>query len=89
MPPILFDDAFAYTDPNRIRSLHRMLDLATVRGLQVIILTCTPSVTLQQKSSVKNHDRIRGLATFDVCILCNFVSLTRPNRSPKKRLIFK
>jgi DNA repair exonuclease SbcCD ATPase subunit len=41
--PILFDDAFAYTDPERIQSLQRMLDLAAVRGLQVIILTCTPN----------------------------------------------
>lgn len=40
--PILFDDAFAYTDPDRIRRLQRMLDLAASRGLQVIILTCTP-----------------------------------------------
>ena len=41
--PILFDDAFAYSDPDRIQSLQRMLDLAAVRGLQVIILTCTPN----------------------------------------------
>ena len=41
--PILFDDAFAYTDPARVQSLQRMLDLAAVRGLQVIVLTCTPA----------------------------------------------
>jgi DNA repair exonuclease SbcCD ATPase subunit len=41
--PILFDDAFAYTDPERIQSLQRMLDLAAVRGLQIIVLTCTPN----------------------------------------------
>ncbi|MES2475284.1 MAG: AAA family ATPase [Verrucomicrobiota bacterium] len=40
--PILFDDAFAYTDPDRVLRLQRMLDLAAVRGLQVIVLTCTP-----------------------------------------------
>ncbi|MCW1886062.1 AAA family ATPase [Luteolibacter flavescens] len=40
--PVLFDDAFAYTDPARIQSLQRMLDLAALRGLQVIVLTCTP-----------------------------------------------
>ncbi len=40
--PILFDDAFAYTDPERTQSLQRMLDLAATRGLQVIVLTCTP-----------------------------------------------
>jgi uncharacterized protein YhaN len=41
--PILFDDAFAYTDPTRIQSLQRMLDLAATRGLQIIVLTCTPN----------------------------------------------
>ncbi|MCP5534426.1 MAG: SMC family ATPase [Akkermansiaceae bacterium] len=40
--PVIFDDAFAYSDPERIQSLQRMLDLAAVRGLQVIVLTCTP-----------------------------------------------
>jgi DNA repair exonuclease SbcCD ATPase subunit len=40
--PILFDDAFAYTDPERVQSLQRMLDLAAFRGLQIIVLTCTP-----------------------------------------------
>jgi len=41
--PILFDDAFAYTAPQRVQSLQRMLDLAATRGLQVIVLTCTPN----------------------------------------------
>ncbi len=41
--PILFDDAFAYTDPTRVQSLQRMLNLAALRGLQVIVLTCTPA----------------------------------------------
>ena len=41
--PILFDDAFAYTDPTRTQSLQRMLDLAATRGLQIIVLTCTPA----------------------------------------------
>jgi recombinational DNA repair ATPase RecF len=41
--PVVFDDAFAYADPDRIESLQRMLDLAAVRGLQVIVLTCTPA----------------------------------------------
>ncbi len=40
--PILFDDAFAYTDPERVQSLQRMLNLAALRGLQVIVLACTP-----------------------------------------------
>jgi AAA domain len=41
--PILFDDAFAYADRDRVAALQRMLDLAARRGLQIILLTCTPS----------------------------------------------
>jgi DNA repair exonuclease SbcCD ATPase subunit len=41
--PVVFDDAFAYADPARVQILQRMLDLAAHRGLQVIVLTCTPS----------------------------------------------
>jgi DNA repair exonuclease SbcCD ATPase subunit len=41
--PILFDDAFAYADDDRIQSLQTMLDLAATRGLQVLVLTCTPA----------------------------------------------
>jgi DNA repair exonuclease SbcCD ATPase subunit len=41
--PVVFDDAFAYSDPDRVQALQRMLDLAAARGMQVIVLTCTPS----------------------------------------------
>ena len=41
--PLVFDDAFAYSDPERVQILQRMLDLAASRGLQLIILTCNPS----------------------------------------------
>ena len=41
--PVVFDDAFAYSDPDRVQILQRMLDLAVSRGLQLIILTCNPS----------------------------------------------
>lgn len=41
--PVVFDDAFAYSDPERVTQLQRMLDLAANRGLQVIVLTCNPS----------------------------------------------
>lgn len=41
--PILFDDAFAYSDPDRIQTLQRMLNLAAIRGLQIIVLTCAPT----------------------------------------------
>lgn len=41
--PVVFDDAFAYSDPERVKQLQRMLDRAASRGLQVIILTCNPA----------------------------------------------
>ncbi len=41
--PLVFDDAFAYTDPDRVQALQRMLNLAAIRGLQIIVLTCTPT----------------------------------------------
>lgn len=41
--PLVFDDAFTNSDPERIRLLQRMLDRAANRGLQIIILSCTPS----------------------------------------------
>jgi hypothetical protein len=40
--PLIFDDAFAYSDPERVQTLQRMLDLAANRGLQIIVLTCNP-----------------------------------------------
>jgi DNA repair exonuclease SbcCD ATPase subunit len=41
--PVVFDDAFAYSDPERVQTLQRMLDLGAARGLQIIVLTCNPS----------------------------------------------
>jgi DNA repair exonuclease SbcCD ATPase subunit len=41
--PVVFDDAFAYADPERVRTLQRMLDRAAERGLQVIVLSCNPA----------------------------------------------
>lgn len=41
--PVVFDDAFAYSDPDRVQTLQRMLDLAGTRGLQIIVLTCNPA----------------------------------------------
>jgi DNA repair exonuclease SbcCD ATPase subunit len=40
--PIVFDDAFAYSDPERVRVLQRMLDRGAAQGLQIIIVTCNP-----------------------------------------------
>ena len=56
--PLVFDDAFAYSDPERVQILQRMLDLAASRGLQLIILTCNPSdyaaLGARQISCVRN-----------------------------------
>ena len=41
--PVVFDDAFAYSDPERVHVLQRMLDLGATRGLQIVVLTCNPS----------------------------------------------
>jgi DNA repair exonuclease SbcCD ATPase subunit len=40
--PVLFDDAFANSDPERQEGIHRMLQQAADQGLQVILLTCDP-----------------------------------------------
>lgn len=41
--PVVFDDAFAYSDPDRVQTLQRMLDLGASRGLQIVVLSCNPS----------------------------------------------
>ena len=41
--PLVFDDAFTYSDPDRVAALQRMLDFAASQGLQIIILSCNPS----------------------------------------------
>jgi uncharacterized protein YhaN len=41
--PLVFDDAFTNSDPERIDLVKRMLGTAVDRGLQVILLTCDPS----------------------------------------------
>jgi DNA repair exonuclease SbcCD ATPase subunit len=41
--PVVFDDSFANSDPERIRSVQGLLDDAAARGLQVIVLSCTPN----------------------------------------------
>lgn len=38
--PVLFDDAFANSDPERQRGVHRLLEQAAAQGLQVILLSC-------------------------------------------------
>jgi len=41
--PVVFDDAFVNSDPDRIRELQRVLDLGAARGLQIIVLSCHPA----------------------------------------------
>jgi uncharacterized protein YhaN len=41
--PLVFDDAFTNSDPERIRLVKGMLGAAVERGLQVILLTCDPA----------------------------------------------
>jgi energy-coupling factor transporter ATP-binding protein EcfA2 len=41
--PLVFDDAFTNSDPERIDLVKRMLGTAVDRGLQVILLTCDPA----------------------------------------------
>lgn len=41
--PLVFDDAFTNSDPERIDLVKRMLTAAVERGLQVILLTCDPT----------------------------------------------
>jgi uncharacterized protein YhaN len=41
--PLVFDDAFTNSDPERIDLVRRMLSAAVERGLQVILLTCDPA----------------------------------------------
>jgi DNA repair exonuclease SbcCD ATPase subunit len=38
--PLVFDDAFAYSDPDRLKLLRRMLFRAAESGLQIIVLSC-------------------------------------------------
>lgn len=40
--PIVFDDAFSYSDSRRLEALPRMIEHAIDAGLQVIIVTCNP-----------------------------------------------
>ena len=40
--PLVFDDAFTNSDPERVQIVKQMLGTAVERGLQVILLTCDP-----------------------------------------------
>lgn len=40
--PVLFDDAFTNSDPQRLQGVLAMLEMAAARGLQVIVMSCDP-----------------------------------------------
>jgi DNA repair exonuclease SbcCD ATPase subunit len=63
--PVVFDDAFAYSDPARVQTLQRMLDLAAHRGLQIIVLTCNPAdyATLGAKQVALRTERPTEIAS--------------------------
>jgi DNA repair exonuclease SbcCD ATPase subunit len=41
--PLVFDDAFTNSDPERIQGLQQMLERACQSGVQVLLLSCTPN----------------------------------------------
>jgi DNA repair exonuclease SbcCD ATPase subunit len=41
--PLVFDDAFTAADPNRLEGVQRMLRRGADQGMQIILLSCTPS----------------------------------------------
>lgn len=41
--PLVFDDAFTNSDPERLVGLKRMLERACQQGVQVLLLSCTPN----------------------------------------------
>jgi DNA repair exonuclease SbcCD ATPase subunit len=41
--PVVFDDAFTYSDAERVGGIIRMLYKAAERGLQVIVMSCNPA----------------------------------------------
>ena len=41
--PVILDDAFVNSDPDRILKVQAMLDHAVGKGLQVIVMSCTPA----------------------------------------------
>ena len=42
--PLVFDDAFTNSDPSRIPNIKKMLRIGSEKGLQIILLTCDPTL---------------------------------------------
>ena len=53
--PVVFDDAFAYSDPERQLGVYRMLGQAAQQGLQVILLTCDPERSQAIEGAARLH----------------------------------
>ena len=58
--PLLFDDAFTNSDPQRVALVKDMLRTAAARGLQVILLTCDPTAYGNFADQVVTLDDPRG-----------------------------
>jgi len=58
--PVLFDDAFANSDPERQAGVYRMLQKASDQGLQIILLTCDPerSEEISRGTKIRLGDNI-------------------------------
>ncbi len=41
--PLVFDDAFSQSDPERLLGLTRMLRRGMQQGVQLVLLSCTPA----------------------------------------------
>ena len=59
--PVVFDDAFVNSDPDRNRELQRVLDLGASRGLQIIVLSCHPASYTSLGAQVVTLSRPVGL----------------------------
>jgi uncharacterized protein YhaN len=55
--PVVFDDSFAYSDPERVKTLQRMLDLGASRGLQIIVLSCNPARSAHGRARWRTRGR--------------------------------
>ncbi|WP_411870848.1 hypothetical protein [Vulcanococcus limneticus] len=54
--PLVFDDAFTNSDPQRLPGLRRMLRLAIEHGVQVVLLSCDPAAYGENALMVADPD---------------------------------
>ena len=76
--PVVLDDAFAYSDPDRVQRIQDMLFLAGRRGLQVIVLTCTP---LDYAGAGGKEIQLRRPTSGSVPIISSVPSIHAPGAS--------